>query len=296
MKTSQVFLGLRRILAPALFLSAFALGAQVSPYRVESRIFWETRVLRVDVRLDIRAVGIRLPAGRLEAERMIDRDFPGLAKNPVFALRVDSRRTVADTVEDGSLEVAELLAIADLAHRTEASFTKDMSSFSASYEIPIDAIGTMYLRHAIPSSFAPAPDWAPSRSFTGIVIYAKGEFPVHGENRMAVLAPCLFPRIFDDSMDLIFDRGVVDPLVLRSQGEAAYSGSYGSLALDRVGDDPLRIMATEVFGLLRTDLVIPDEDAKRILALPENQRLLREGKVLIVLDTPAADAAGASSR
>ncbi|HET7838653.1 MAG TPA: hypothetical protein VFL04_02750, partial [Rectinemataceae bacterium] len=218
MSTRHAYRAARCAMALALSLMASGLGAQASPYSVDARVSWETRLLQVKVRLDMQAAGIRLPAGRLEAERMIERDLPGLAKDPVFALRVDSRRSVADAVEDGSLEVTELLRIADAARRTEASFTKDMKAFSATYEIPLDAIGAMFVQHSTPAAFPAASAWAPSRPFTGIVIYAKGELPVHGEARSAQLAPCLFPRIFDESMELVLGPALVDPEVLRSRG------------------------------------------------------------------------------
>jgi hypothetical protein len=290
MKTSRSPLaaGCSLAIAAALSFASLGLQAQASPYTVDSRLSWESRVLQIRIKLDIHAAGIRLPAGRLEAERMIDRDLPGLAKNAVFALAIDSRRRVSDAVEDGSLDVAELLAIADLSRRSEASFTRDMSGFAASYEIPLDAIGSMLVQHAAPAAFPAAPDWAPSRRFSGIVIYAKGELPVHGEARSGRLMPCLFPRIFDDSMALLLDRGTVDPEVLKTRGELAYASAFDNGGLAIVGDEPLRVMASEIFGTLRTDIVIPREDAKRILALPDNQRLLREGRVLVVLDAPAA--------
>ena len=52
----------------------------------------------------------------------------------------------------------------------------------------------------------------------------------------------------------------------------------------RVGFDPLRIKARKVYGHLRTDPVISREDALKILSVPENLKLLQEGKVVILLD------------
>jgi hypothetical protein len=55
---------------------------------------------------------------------------------------------------------------------------------------------------------------------------------------------------------------------------------------ERVGDEPLKILAYEVFGTLRTDLVITRDDALRLLSRPENVRLITEGRVVIVCDVP----------
>ena len=57
-----------------------------------------------------------------------------------------------------------------------------------------------------------------------------------------------------------------------------------NLYQDRVGKDPLRIKARQVYGTNRTDPVISDPDALRILTVPENLELLRHGKVVVILD------------
>jgi hypothetical protein len=51
-----------------------------------------------------------------------------------------------------------------------------------------------------------------------------------------------------------------------------------------VGSNPLRILAREVFGLNPTDPVIDREDALKILSSENNRRLLREGRVVLVLN------------
>jgi hypothetical protein len=52
-----------------------------------------------------------------------------------------------------------------------------------------------------------------------------------------------------------------------------------------VGTNPLRIIARGVFGIRPTDPVIDRDDAMLILSTEENRRLLREGRVAIVLDS-----------
>jgi hypothetical protein len=54
--------------------------------------------------------------------------------------------------------------------------------------------------------------------------------------------------------------------------------------LSRVGANPLRIMARGVFGETPTDPIIDIEDARIILSSEANRRLLREGRVAVVLD------------
>jgi hypothetical protein len=94
-------------------------------------------------------------------------------------------------------------------------------------------------------------------------------------------------------MNLVFERNMVEPALGQKQGMVHYTGRESIMrptpsALDealitRVGENPLRIMARGVFGVVPTDPIIDREDALLILSSEANRRLLREGKVAIVL-------------
>ena len=267
-----------------LALSAAFASAQAAGLSAESRVDWESRVLRLRVELDAAAAGLRLPSGRLEAERLIEREFAGLAKEAVFGLPVDSYRTVSGTVAEGSLDVNGLLGIAAQASHGPSSFSRDMRFFSAEYSIPLGAVAALYAGGTEAVPLAAPLEHRPSRPYTGIVIYAESELPVHGERVSASLRPCLFPRIFDEDMRPVMKRDNVEPAVLAAWGPLGYAAGLLASAEDRVGDDPLRIRALGVFGAARTDIVISREDAARILSRPENRDLLRLGRVLVVLD------------
>jgi hypothetical protein len=258
--------------------------ARGSPYKVAAKIDWKARVMSLRVTLDLEAAGLRLPSGRLEAERMTERDLAGLARPSVFSVRFDSYRTVEDTIADGTLDAQKILSLPAAAKLASSSLTKDLRAYAADYELGLDSVAALYL-----DGYAPAPstrpvDAVPTRDYTGIVVYAKGELPVRGEAVKAKAAPCLFPRIFDDGMRLVLDRDMVSPEALASGGVLGYADAIGFEAGSRVGGDPLRVMALEVFGDGRTDYVISRQDAMRILSSAANRELLRQGKVVVVLD------------
>lgn len=278
--------------APAASAAASTTPAPFAPppapdYRVEAQIDWAAGLIAIDISLDLRQAGLRPPAGRLEAERMIERDLPGLLKDAVFTLAVDSHRLVADTVADGSIDINELLPLTAETRMRKAVYSPDFQGFRVSYDLPLLPVTGLYVRHSAPTRLRPLLGWSPTRAYTGLVIYATGLLPVHGENVADRLRPCLFPRIWDEDMNLLFDRNIVAPAALRAGGPVAYGTGAGLLPAGRVGNDPLKIAALEVFGDLRTDLVISREDARRLLSLPANRELLAAGRVFIALDTPA---------
>ncbi|GAB1481739.1 hypothetical protein MASR2M78_05540 [Treponema sp.] len=57
--------------------------------------------------------------------------------------------------------------------------------------------------------------------------------------------------------------------------------------LERVGKDPLRILARSLFGVRATDPIIDRDDALKIISSEENRRLLKEGRLVIVLGDEA---------
>jgi hypothetical protein len=262
--------------------------AAASAYSVRSRVDWKARVLYVDIELDMTAAGLKMPEGRLEAQRMVEHDFPGLAKDAVLSLQADSHRTVEAAVADGTIDEGRLVALSERARLERSSLSKDMRKYLATYGLGLEDVSAPFLSGARPSSIRPPMDARPARSYSGIVVYAKGSLPVRGEGIAGAAAPCLFPRIYDEGMNLVLDRGVVDPEVLAASGGSGgvlgYASALGVEAGERVGGDPMRIMAKELFGDDRCDLVISREDALGILSAPGNRELLRQGKVVVVLD------------
>jgi hypothetical protein len=257
-------------------------------YTTRARVDWRTRALELDVELNLAAAGLKMPQGRLEAERRLERDAGGLVKDAAFGLRVDSHRTIGDAVEDGSLEEERLVELLDLIRVESSSFSKDMRVFRSTYVLGLDALASLFTSGPRASPIRAPLDERPEPGHSGIVIYAKGSLPVHGEGVEGKATPCLFPRIYDSDMNLILDMNVVEPAVLTQEGPLGgvlgYASALGVEAGARVGGDPLRVMAAELFGDGRTDYVVSREDARRILSGAANRELLRQGKVVVVLD------------
>jgi hypothetical protein len=279
------------------FLALAVCGAQESPrgtppekaaYAATSRIDWKERVLRVDVELDMVAAGLRMPEGRLAAERMMERDIASLAKDAVFALQADSHGTIEAAVAEGSFEPEKLVALTGMARVERSSFSRDMRKFTKTYALSLDAVASLFLTGAEPSPIRAPLELMPTRDYTGIVIYAKGRLPVRGEEIDGKAAPCLFPRVYDSEMHLLLDRSVVAPEILARDGPSGgvlgYASGLGVEAGARVGGDPMRVMAAQLFGDARTDYVISREDALRILSSSGNRELLRQGKIVVILD------------
>jgi hypothetical protein len=107
---------------------------------------------------------------------------------------------------------------------------------------------------------------------------------------MTLPVPCLFPKIWDSDMNLIYERSMLSarvPQIRYYNGDSILQNNPTGLSAEVrqvVGDRPLKIFARGVFGIKPTDLIIDREDALTIISSEDNRRLLSQGKVVIILD------------
>jgi hypothetical protein len=278
----------------ALFGLALAGGlyAQTPRIAVTGAIDWKKMEMTVNMALDLASAGVRLPTGRVRAEEILSVEFAGLARPYILAVPVDSSALVEDLIGQGIFPFLGPESLAGKAKRGQAVLTPDFSTLSAVYTLDLSILSGELIPHSrvmeIPRIFVPVP----AASYSGIVIIASGELPVHGRKTGALVTPCLFPKVWDTDMNLVYERNILDPksasrTLVRYAAEADIfrdtpSGLSPELSA-LVGDNPLRILARGVFGIRPTDPVIDREDALVILSSEDNRRLLREGKVAIIL-------------
>ena len=274
----------------AVLLPAWGHEAPVN-FAISASVNWQRGELSAETSFNLAQAGLRLPAGRLMGEDLLQRAWPRLFRPHLLSLRVDSSTTVRDLVERGELSLQDLDKISRQARKTPPSFSTDMARMIGRYTVPIEEISTLLVNHRRPADPITPLIPVPTAEYTGIIIIADRELPVRGRHATALLQPSLFPRIWDTNMDLIYERTMLDParttMVRYAAPESIFrptpSGLEGELAA-LVGPRPLRIFAREVFGVYPTDPVIDRDDAMRILSSANNRRLLREGRVLLVLD------------
>lgn len=198
----------------------------------------------------------------------------------------------ATTIRDQAVRVPKFLGgLAEIGRRGRKSATRLSTDLSAaiitySYSMNPDLI-SIFIEHE--STYLPEPPigFFPASSYTGLVIYAKGAYPVHGEDETGQLAAALFPRIYDTDMNLIVDSEMIDPEFLSFWGVVRYAeGEDFLLESDRIGTYPLVTMAREIFGTNRCDVIIPTDVGLKLLADERNRRLITQGRVVIICDFP----------
>jgi hypothetical protein len=276
-----------------LFLAAAAAVYGDPALQVRGSLAWDTLELNALVSLDLASAGIRLPTGRTQAEDLIAAEYPGLLQPFILSIPVDSSDTVGDLVNRGTFSLSEAGAVITASRRLAPALSADLLTLSAGYTVALDALSAVLVQHSRPAEPPRSLIPVPGASYTGIIIIAAGPLPVHGRNTVAALLPCLFPKIWDTEMNLIYERNHTDPRISRQNAIVRYAGEEAifrptpsglSEELESLtGPNPLRIIARGVFGARPTDPVIDREDALRIISSEHNRRLLREGRVALIV-------------
>lgn len=260
-------------------------SAENSTITSSSYVNWNTQTFSSKVTLDTIKAGIPMPSGKASSINRIQMQLPVLIKDPLLSIYVDNANTLGDLVLEGAITLEELTRIIDNAKQTPAVFSQGTSNLLTEHSILLRDINAILVKHKTPYTQQLPIELKATRSYTGIVIDARGVKDVHGEFVKSKVSPCLFPRIWNENMDLVYERHMVNPTVAKDQMIVLYSSETNASKLSsRVGDDPLWITSRKVYGQNRTDPIISMDDYLRITSNESNLELLRQGKVVILLD------------
>ncbi len=112
-------------------------------------------------------------------------------------------------------------------------------------------------------------------TFTGLLVDARG----------TGATPAIAPRLLTEAGDEAYSTAYVEERPVAEQGIALYLSDWDRAHVHpRIASTPMTIKALRVEGTNRTDLVIADADAQMIHMIPEHFQLLKQAKVLIILD------------
>ena len=280
----------RKVLIFFLIASIIPLFAQTTQdydTKIEavSSINWITKEFVTNISLDANKANIQMPSGKKVASTYIKSKMLPLIQPPLLSLFENSENDLSEAVINEDLTLDQVYSFIMGGHKTPDVFSKDLKYLKTTTTANINDLGKQLVRHNYPYNPQKPIEAVPSRVFSGIIIDARGALPVHGEYVESEVYACFFPEIWDDQMNSIYEKNIVTPSVVTEKGLVSYHYSDDIADYeDRVGSDPLYIKATQVYGRNRTDPIIKRRDALKIITVPENIKLLQEGKVVILLD------------
>jgi len=258
---------------------------------IKGSVDWETMRLNAEISFDLASAGLRLPAGRTQAESLLKANYLNLIRPFLIELQVDSSSTVKDLIERGEFTMTQADSIALGANKVPSFMQPDMRKISESHTIMLSDFSSILIRHNRPAPIIRTLTPVSSAAYTGIIIIAAEEQPIYAMKGSALPVPCLFPKIWDSEMNLIYERNTLETnnitMAHYSPIKNIFQNNPSGLSPELrqiVGTKPMRIFARGVFGVKPTDLIIDQSDALTIISSRENRELLAQGKVVIILD------------
>ncbi len=269
----------------AVSVSLFPIGTDTD-YTVSTD--WESGMIRIDVEKSVPKGMSLTPKLRYDLETRAELAMPEIFMAAIGSINVTSLATVAESVSSRKVNLELFKTLSSAGTKTPGFITEDFGKISVTFAYPFhgeNGLVRCFVFHTNPIQIRREPGIADTGKFTGLVIYAKGFYPLYAKQTSGRLAKALFPAIYDDEMNLVLSREMCDPASLAKWGMALYTSSPDEKKFsERIGVAPLRTMASALFGTRNTDIVIPSEDAEKLCATAESRRILSEGRILIIAE------------
>jgi len=268
-------------------VSGVPLGSALDADLVRARPGWSTGELVLEASRARDAGTASIVRAKSDAQADLESRVAPFQLAAVRSMPLDSSRTVGELAAEDSAFFASLHGIARAARPDAVFLSTDLARLTVRWTFPL--FGERGITGSLPIGGGAALrrplGSAATRAFTGLVIHAQGPLPVVGAGSSAALVPALFPRIWDENMDLVLGKDQLAAAAVSRWGMVGYLDRLDEEAIrERAGADPLRVAARAIFGRLPVDVVIPVEAARRMLSVASNVEALRQGRVCIVCD------------
>ena len=253
----------------------------------ESKLDWTTGRITTNATLPLGTIDAPLAAARSAATDAIRSELSEHISRFLSSVPLDSSVMIGDLIQNSPYIRRKIDEFASHAEPSVSYTDPKLTQFTLRFEHSLfPELARILVTHSKAVKHEPTVGFSPTTQYTGLVIFAKGVYPVHGESdRESSLLPALQPKIYDESMRVLLESDMVAPRIAVEEGIVAYTDSIDLLRFrDRIGEFPLVTMARSIFGTNRTDLVIPMEIGERLLASETNRRLIESGRVLIIND------------
>jgi hypothetical protein len=280
----------RRVLVlVALFvIAAIALPAQET--RVTAEVDWTSGTLTVIISRDVPAGGANRPAAAARVQTGIRNDAASLIADELKDLSYDSYYGIEGFLGENEEAMIGLMSAARTATATGTRAATDLRSVEATYQLDLYAgLASALVTHEEAVPLQRRLGWVPADEYTGVLIYAAEPLPHIDTGRETDLVPVLFPDLYyreEGGVHPLAETRNVLPEYLVRWGAIGYTTDpYATGLSERIGDNPMRIMAIGLFGRQPADPVIRATDAWQLLALESNRRLLAEGRVVVIISS-----------
>ena len=226
------------------------------------------------------------PAQAYYQTRQFSQLLPSMVEEALAFIRFNDRELASERFFKDPQASQAVARIAGGATLLSSQYDPSFQYVVANYQLDLARhIGASFVLHNQARELSRSYNWVAGDEYSGILIIATEELPIRGSNRRGRAVAALSPRIYDDQLQVVASFQNVAPEVVRRQGMVGYASvSDMTHITERIGENPLRIIAKELTGIAPTDIIIDNQDAGRILSRHHNRQLVTQGKIVIVIN------------
>lgn len=246
---------------------------------------WKNQQLEIMVESYLNDLNKPLPSLKHSIESNLKQKLPYILLDGIELITINSSTTGENFIKQHPNIITSILNLSSEVVKVSSLFTDNFKILNTKYTLDIyPHIAEIFIPHTRTSKLYPILDFIPSSDFTGIIIYVDRKLSMYGKQSMGSFNQSLFPKIFDEKLNLIIGPLMVDPEIIRESGTIGYQELYDTIDLERTGLNPLKLKARGIFGINNTDLLISARDADKILSRQNNLDLIKQGKILIIFN------------
>jgi hypothetical protein len=211
-------------------------------------------------------------------------------------IAIDAGGTVGDLIERSRVDQTAILKMVDNAEVVQQEFTTD-GSVEVTVQMSMDGgFSQLVLPEVIRQieSVKPISTSPDGRSGEDVVDAAAAVEIVTGpytgmivDGRGIGITPCMVPRVCDENGQEVFGPAYASREFAVQNGMIRYASDMDAASRHpRVADHPIILKGLRAGNTGGYDIVVSNLDAARLRSAFENLALLRQCRVMIVLDTP----------
>lgn len=217
------------------------------------------------------------------ALRALEQELWSLIEGELAQLAWDHNGSLADLIERQPKFRLSIKNLASSLDREWSRLSIDRKSIIAEYSVNLAGTVMDYfppeepiIREGLPIGGIPLPE----DPWTGIVIYAPQNLPLWGTGLNADPQPALRARILSTALGVLADPAI------QESGNMKYSPLDQREEIDHiVGRRPYRAVARALYGDYPCDIILGEEDTRRIMASKSSRQALLEGRIAILFDS-----------
>lgn len=265
------------------------IGISVKLFSMENlqwsqEILWEENLVKIEIKAPMDIRDSTLSSTRIDVENSITDNFTNIFLKGVLNIDINSLESVADVINREPGTYFKIDSLGESLKPTYSTLATNLEYLSMGYEYRLypDLVEIFYSGSENQKVYKSL-DHLEYGYYTGLIIYVENELPLYRKGIEGELTKVLFPKIYNEEMEIVVSKTMIEPEYMKKWGMVIYSDTFDEEKhISRIGISPLRVVAKELFGKNNSDIIISREEGDKLLGNEKNLGVITQGRILII--------------